>query len=139
MISWDAVGVAGGDHSHDQAQHAGGVWPTVNEIPEKNCFTTVGRQDGRRGGVGIFFRRNGVTQICEQPDEFVVAAVNNTDDVEWPGLGFFVVVERNAFQCDGFRFFGRRENEHVSKPLAVEAAQRAAANLGPAAFGVVTV
>lgn len=66
-----------------------------------------------------------ISKFRQQLDEFCVAAVSVADDVERASFRFFVVIERNAFENNGFRFFGRRKNQDVAKAFAIEAAERA--------------
>src|SRR5271169_2196747 len=52
--------------------------------------------------------------------------MNVTDDIERPGLRFLVVVKRHALENDGFRLFGRGNNQNMTKALPFQAAKRAA-------------
>ena len=131
MIAGDAVGVAGGDDLHDEAKDGGSVGAAVHEIAEEDGLSAGGRKEG--GGLrrGVWLER--VSQLGEESDEFVVAAVNVANDIERTGVKFFVVVKRNALKGDGIGFFRGRKDEDMAKAFALEAAE-ATAKIGELAM-----
>ena len=42
VVAGDAAGVAGGDHAHDEAQHAGGVGAAVDEVSDEDRLAALG-------------------------------------------------------------------------------------------------
>jgi hypothetical protein len=68
----------------------------------------------------------GVTQLREQGDEFVVAAMHVADDVEGTVLRLLVVPQRLPLDRDCVDILGRRERENVPESLAFQALQTAA-------------
>jgi len=66
-----------------------------------------------------------VAKLGQQLDEFGVAAMNIADDVEWTGFRFFVVVEGDPLENNGFSFLRRRKNQDMTKPFSFEATERA--------------
>jgi hypothetical protein len=81
VIAGDAERGSGRHHRHDEAQDAGGVRTTVDEVSEEDRLSSFGVS--RTETVA----RDVVAELGEQRDELVVTTVNVSDDVERAVLG----------------------------------------------------
>ena len=83
VVAGDTESVAVGNHSHDQAEHAGGVRAAVDQVTDEDGPPVRVYGVDRAAGVVAGER---VAEVGEQSLELGPAAVHVADDVERTGL-----------------------------------------------------
>ena len=124
LFSWlpgHAQRVAGGDHAHHAAQHAGAVRAAVDEVADED-----GAYGPRGGGVDGRPVAQVVAQLAEQRLQLGAAAVDVADDVERAGEVGQVVVALLGDDRGGLDLLDAAQDVHLAEALALQAAQRAA-------------
>ena len=125
------------DHSDDQSQNVRCVRTAVDEISEEDGPTT---NRGRDGNATLAVLQHGrlVTKAFEQLHEFVVAAVNVSDDVERSALGAPVGPEALARDRGRVDLFDGRKRPDIAQSLSLQTAHRPTQLLGLLAHDVGT-
>ena len=116
MVAGHAQGRAVRDHVHDQPQNIRRRRPAVAQVAQKNSLSSGGRSD-RASGTDSWKL---VSQLRQEFDQFVVAPVNVTNDVERARIGLAIVPQGLPFNgyVGGFR--RRCQNKKVPKNIALE-------------------
>jgi hypothetical protein len=108
------------DHSHHQTQDPWAVGAAVDEVADEERLAAGGMDGGRS------VRSHLVAELGEQRNELLGAAVDVTDEVERPVVVTAVGPPALPFDPDRIDLVGAAQNEHASKPLALEALERLA-------------
>ena len=119
VVAGDAEGRSGGDHAHDQLERLRDFRAAIHQIAQKDGFASGGRIGAEIVGI------DGIAQLREQQDKFVIAAVNVADDVEGAMLGAAVVPERFARDDGAGDFVFAVQDGNAAEAFALQAAQRA--------------
>ncbi|GEM_PF-5104843 len=114
VVARRAEGVSGLDHAHDEPQDIGDLRPAVDDVAEEDGLASLGMASADL-----------VAESRQQLDQFVVAAVDVTDDIERPVLVPLVVVERVADDLRRIDLLRRTEDVDMPEALARQAADRA--------------
>ncbi len=124
VVAGDAQGVAGGDHAHGQAQHAGAVGAPVDEVADEDDGAPLG-VGGVHGPAGVV-AHEGVAEGGEQALQLGAAAVDVADDVEGAGEVAQVVEPALPDDLRRLHLVGAAQDVHGAEALALEVAQGAA-------------
>src|SRR5262249_18757432 len=111
---------AGLRHTHYELEHVRNFWPAIDEITEEDDPPTFGMMNGRRAVVCPKL----VTEFCQQRMKLVKTTVHVADDVEWPVFVFEIVPKSLSFNHDLIDLVLRRELVDVTKPFALQIANR---------------
>jgi hypothetical protein len=120
VVAGDARRGAVAHHAHDEAEHAGAVGATVDQVADEERLPASWVACG--GSVG----RDLVAELGEQGDELVGAAVDVADEVEGSVLVATVGPPSFTFDRGGVDLLGTLEDEHSAKALALEPLDRLA-------------
>ena len=114
----------GGDHAHDQAQHARRVRTSVDQVADEDGAPAVlmAGTDRTAGAVA----RQGVAELGQQLLEFGPATVHVADDVERTCFVLQVVEQRGAGDPGGGDLFWGAQDVDGAEPLPAEVVQAAA-------------
>ena len=124
MVAGHAERVAGGDHPHDEAQHARGVRAAVDEVAHENGASAFGMAGADRPALDVAL--DDETKVGEQRLELGATAMHVADNVERSGLVPPVVVEAGPDDRRRVDLVRRLENVYDAEALALQPAQPAA-------------
>ena len=85
MVARDTERHTAGDHAHHQLQHFGDARAAVHEVADEYGLPAL-RMACRKAGLPVSAGAGlqSVAEAFEEDDQFVVAPMHVTDDVEWP-------------------------------------------------------
>ena len=123
VVAGHAERCPGGHHAHDQAQHARGVRPPVDQVAHEDRAPArwVAGAGRPAGGVAL----EGVAEFGQQLLEFGAAAVHVADDVERAALVPQIAEQPGPGDRGGGDLFGGAQEVDRAEPLPPEVVQAA--------------